>query len=180
MKRIKHATRLLLLPIAMITVCVVADTTAAQNQKASAAFVNADGKQIGTATLMQTPGGVLIDVNVSGVPAGEHGLHIHETGKCEPPTFESAGDHYDPTNAKHGYLAGKDYHVGDMPNQFVQDDGILRAHVFNPQVTLNEGEASLFDADGSALVIHTSADDYNSQPSGEAGDRLACAVIMQR
>jgi Cu-Zn family superoxide dismutase len=168
----------MLLPIAIIAAGVLAGSTAAQEQKASAVFMDAENKQIGTAMLTQTPSGVLIDIKVKGVPAGEHGFHIHETGKCEPPDFKSAGDHYNPTNAKHGYFAGNAKHAGDMPNQFVQD-GMLRAHVLNSQVTLKDGKATLFDADGAALVIHMGADDYHSQPSGEAGDRFACAVIMQ-
>jgi Cu-Zn family superoxide dismutase len=180
MKRVQHVKRLLLLPIALIAAGALAVSTEAQEQKASATFINANNEQIGTAMLTQTPGGVLIDINVKGVPSGEHGFHIHETGKCEPPDFKSAGGHYNPTNAKHGFVAGNDKHAGDMPNQFVQDDGVLRAHVLNSQVTLKDGEATLFDADGSALVIHMGADDYNSQPSGEAGERFACAVIMQR
>jgi Cu-Zn family superoxide dismutase len=74
---------------------------------------------------------------------------------------------------------GSDRHAGDLPNQFVQNDGVLQAHVLTSQVTLSAGQATLFDADGSALILHIKADDYTSQPSGEAGDRFACAVIMQ-
>jgi Cu-Zn family superoxide dismutase len=180
MKYIKHIKNLLLVPIALLTIGVVAGTLSAREQQARATFLNADGKPIGSATLTQTPSGVLIDITVTGGPAGPHALHIHETGICEAPGFTSAGDHYNPTDAKHGYIASSDRHAGDMPNQFVQDDGVLRAQILNPQVTLAAGKSTLFDADGSALVIHVNADDYVSQPSGAAGDRFACAVIMQR
>lgn len=169
--------RLQLLPAALLAACFLVGPVGAQNQQAKATFVNADGKQIGTATLLQTPSGVLIDVKVDGVPAGAHGFHIHETGKCDAPKFDSAGDHYNPADAKHGFAAGSERHAGDLPNQFVQADGVLQAHVFAPQVTLSAGKMTLFDADGSALIIHTKADDYASQPAGDAGDRFACAVI---
>jgi Cu-Zn family superoxide dismutase len=170
-----------LLSVAFLAICMVpGPLLGAQGQQARATFVTADGKHIGTAMLMQTPGGVLIDMKVDGVPAGEHALHIHETGKCDAPNFASAGDHYNPAGAKHGFVAGKDHHAGDLPNQFVQDGGMLRAHVLTPQVTLSAGKTTLFDADGSALVIHAKADDYASQPAGEAGDRFACAVILPR
>lgn len=169
--------RLLLLPLTLLVTCLVAGPLSAQSQQMSTTFVNADGKPIGTAMLKQTPSGVLIDINVSGLPPGAHALHIHETGKCDAPDFNSAGDHYNPTSAKHGFVAGREHHAGDMPNQFVQGDGVLQAQVLNPQVTLHTGKAALFDADGSALIIHAGADDYASQPAGEAGNRLACATI---
>jgi Cu-Zn family superoxide dismutase len=173
--------RLRLLPVALLATCVVVGSLfSAQNQQARATFVNADGKPIGTATLTQSPSGVLIDVKVDGVPAGAHAMHIHETGKCDAPDFKSAGDHFNPTGVKHGFIANGDHHAGDLPNQFVQNDGVLQAQVFTPQLTLGTGKTALFDADGSALIIHTRADDYASQPAGEAGDRFACAVIQQR
>lgn len=176
----KHIQPLLLLSMALLATCMVATPLHAVNQQASATFVNVHGKQIGTATLTQTPSGVLIDIKAEGIPAGAHALHIHETGKCNAPDFESAGDHYNPVGAKHGFVNGTDPHAGDLPNQFVQHDGVLQAHVLASQVTLSAGQATLFDTDGSALVLHTKADDYTSQPAGEAGDRFACAVIMQR
>jgi Cu-Zn family superoxide dismutase len=163
----------------LLVSCIVAGSPGAQDQQASAIFMNAAGKPIGTATLTQTPSGVLIDVTISGVPAGTHAFHIHETGKCEAPNFTSAGDHYNPMDAKHGYVTGNHHHAGDMPNQFVQNDGVLRTQVLNPQVTLGAGKATLFDADGSALILHVGTDDYTSQPAGAAGDRFACAVIKQ-
>jgi Cu-Zn family superoxide dismutase len=148
-------------------------------QMAYATFINQHGHQLGTATLTQTPHGVLITADLSGVPPGEHGFHIHETGRCDPPSFESAGAHYALRGQQHGYLGAGGAHAGDLPNQFVGQDGRLRTHVFTPSVTLRAGQATLFDADGSALVVHAKADDYRSQPAGEAGGRLACAVIQR-
>lgn len=139
-------------------------------------FVDGTGKVAGTATLRDTAEGVLIEAEVSGLPAGEWlGFHIHETGECDPATdFASAGGHYNPADRSHGYLADGGPHAGDMPNQYVGEDGVMRAHVFNSFVRLGEGEA---DITGRALVIHAESDDYESQPTGEAGDRLACAVV---
>ncbi|MGH2667702.1 MAG: superoxide dismutase family protein [Gemmatimonadales bacterium] len=144
-----------------------------------ATFVDAKGNEIGTASLMQTSRGVLIDANVSGLPPGEHAFHIHETGRCEAPTFESAGGHYAPRERQHGYLATRGPHAGDMPNREISGNGVLRDQVYNPEVTLSGGDAPLLDADGSALVIHAKPDDYKTQPSGNAGDRIACAVISK-
>lgn len=156
---------------------LVAPVSAQEMLTARADFIDNDGEAIGTAALSETPTGVLINVKVTGIPAGEHGFHIHETGSCETPDFQSAGGHYAPRGKLHGFLVEGGPHAGDMPNQFVQEDGILRAHIRNDRVTLGEGEGTLFDEDGSAFIIHADPDDYHSQPSGNAGPRLACAVI---
>jgi len=145
---------------------------------APASVIDSEGNSIGTATFEQTPSGVLISVSLEGVPPGEHGFHIHQTGICDPATgFKSAGGHFAPQGHEHGLKVEGGPHAGDMPNQFAAADGTLRAAVFDPNVTLGTGDNSLADADGSALVIHAGADDYTSQPSGAAGSRLACAVI---
>jgi Cu-Zn family superoxide dismutase len=145
---------------------------------AKAVFVDTKGKEIGSATLTQTPNGVLISADLSSLPPGEHGFHIHESGRCDAADgFKSAGDHYAPKKHEHGFKVKDGPHAGDMPNLFVGENGKLRIHVFNPRVSLDKGEATLFDSDGSALVVHAKADDYQSQPSGDSGDRIACAVI---
>jgi Cu-Zn family superoxide dismutase len=145
-----------------------------------AVFMNPEGKSIGSATLTETPSGVLISVELTGLPPGVHGFHFHELGRCDPATgFESAGGHYNPGAARHGYMVDGGPHAGDMPNQTVEQDGILKAEVFNSNVTFSSGRAPLFDQDGSALVVHATADDHRSQPSGNAGSRLACAVIQR-
>lgn len=146
---------------------------------ARAVFMNTEGESIGTATLIETPNGVLIRAELTNLPAGPHGFHIHETGACDAEGgFQSAGGHYNPTGAEHGYMVEGGPHAGDMPNQTVGDDGELRAEVFNTMISFN-GENPLFDDDGSALVVHATADDYMAQPAGAAGDRIACGVIQQ-
>jgi Cu-Zn family superoxide dismutase len=150
---------------------------AQDKQTAAANFVGADGKENGRAQLTAAAtGGVLIELEVSGLPANKWvGFHVHETGKCDAATHhESAGKHFNPTNAEHGLLAAKGPHAGDMPNQYVGQDGVLKAQVFDGMVSLDGKDNGIR---GRALMIHANSDDYRSQPSGDAGARLACAVI---
>lgn len=144
---------------------------------AAARFVDADGEAVGTAELSATAsGGVLINIEIEGLPEESWvAFHVHETGSCDHETdHESAGGHFNPGSKDHGYKSANGPHAGDMPNQYVPADGTLRAEVFNQAVTLAEGDNSIR---GRALMIHAKGDDYQSQPSGDAGDRLACAVI---
>lgn len=154
---------------------------AAGGGDATATLVDPDGKETGTAQLTQTPSGVLVRVDAKGIPAGEHAFHIHQTGRCDPDDgFASAGGHF-ALDHQHGFHVDGGPHPGDMPNVHVQDDGVFAVEVINTRVSLDSGEAGyLLDADGAALVIHAAADDYRSQPSGDAGDRIACGVIKAR
>jgi Cu-Zn family superoxide dismutase len=162
-------------------VCASTTVFAQPTQQAAATFFDLQGQKIGSATLTQTASGVLIEIDASNLPDGEHGFHIHETGVCDAAGgFKSSGGHFEPAQHQHGYEAEQGSHAGDMPNQFAAADGKLRAHVLNPNVTLADGPASVLDADGSALVLHADPDDYRSQPAGNAGDRIACAVIEKR
>jgi superoxide dismutase, Cu-Zn family len=179
--RFIHARRVFPLAGALVAIgftAGLAATAATGAEQAKATFQDGAGKQVGTATLTQTPAGVLIELDLKGLPPGEKAFHVHERGSCDAAGgFKSAGDHYDPRHNQHGLQAAKGPHAGDMPNQFVPQDGSLRAHVLNTAVTLTPGAASLFDGDGSALVLHSKADDYRSQPAGNAGDRIACGVV---
>jgi len=174
------------LPIAAATVAFAVSVgpavMAAHHEEAEesmeAVVIDAAGKEIGSVSLEQTPNGVLITASVDDLPAGEHGFHIHETGICDPAEgFKTAGGHYAPRKNAHGLREVAGHHAGDMPNQYADDHGQLRVQVMNVAVTLGPGFNSLMDADGSALVIHEGVDDYTSQPSGAAGNRLACAVL---
>jgi Cu-Zn family superoxide dismutase len=147
-------------------------------ETAHAELRNEQGKKVGAATLEETPHGVLITLDLDGVPPGTHALHIHEVGKCEPP-FKSAGGHFNPADKKHGLLSAAGMHAGDLPNITVPESGKLKVDVFATGVTLGGGANGLFDADGSSLVIHAGPDDYKSDPAGEAGARFACGVVVK-
>jgi len=156
---------------------IAASALPASAQSAKATLKTADGKDAGSATLTQTPSGVLIALAVKNLPAGEHAFHVHAVGKCESP-FTSAGGHFNPESRKHGLIAAEGHHAGDMPNLHIPASGDLNVEVLNTSVTLDKGKPnSLFDADGSALVVHAGKDDYKTDPTGEAGGRIACGVI---
>src|SRR3546814_5370840 len=107
-----------------------------------------------------------------------HGFHIHEACSCEPPAFESAGGHHNPACAKHGLLSPDGAHAGDLPNAHVGADGVLEGVRLAHGVTLGEdAEATLFPEGGTALVFHAMPDDYETDPAGDSGDRIACGVI---
>jgi Cu-Zn family superoxide dismutase len=137
------------------------------------ALVNSAGQSIGSVRAWQTPGGVSFRINASGLPHGIHGIHVHSVGRCDPPDFASAGSHWNPAARKHGLNNPAGAHAGDLPNVEVAANGVLGATV----VVSGASMASLLDADGSALVIHAAADDNVTDPSGNSGARIACAVI---
>ena len=162
--------------IAAITVTFAVGAHAQDKTSANASFVNMAGEANGKATLSGAADGVLIEIEVTGLPPGQWvAFHVHETGTCDHATgHESAGGHFNPTDAKHGFNTDGGPHAGDMPNQYVGADGTLRTQVFNGAVRLDEGETNIR---GKALMIHGGQDDYESQPSGDAGNRQACAII---
>lgn len=149
----------------------------------TAALMSADGNQAGTVKFRDTPSGVmLVSVRAEGLPAGPHGFHIHETGQCDAAGgFKSAGGHF-AAGAKHGILTEGGPHPGDLPNVIVAGDGTVDVEFFVPGLSAEGGwfgKAGLFDEDGTAVVMHSGADDYASQPSGAAGDRILCGVIEE-
>ena len=146
---------------------------------ASATILDTDGNEIGTAELTQTPNyGVLIRLDVEGLEPGGHGFHIHETGQCTPPDFGTTGGHYAPRGRSHGVLHPHGRHAGDLMNLHIPDSGDVRTERLAEHVSLIPGTSGfLLDDDGSALVVHANPDDYESQPAGAGGPKLACGVI---
>jgi len=137
-------------------------------------LINASGQTIGTVRAWQTAGGVTFRVIASGLPHGVHGVHVHAVGKCDPPDFASAGPHWNPTGKKHGMSNPAGPHAGDLPNVVVKANGVLGATLVLSAASMS----SLIDADGAALVIHAAADDNMTDPSGNSGARIACAVLQ--
>ncbi|QNP46898.1 superoxide dismutase family protein [Sphingomonas sediminicola] len=123
--------------------------------------------------MFSEPTGIMLRINASGFPAGQHGVHLHSVGKCEAPKFTSAGPHWNPTEKKHGHRNPAGYHMGDLGNLGVGADGKLVVALLVPEATLD----GIRDADGTALVLHAKADDEVTDPSGNSGDRIACAVL---
>jgi Cu-Zn family superoxide dismutase len=171
----KHATWL---AAGVLTLALMGTSAAWAAETAHADLKNAEGQSVGMATLEQTPHGVLIHLDITNLPPGSHAFHIHETGKCEPP-FKSAGGHFNPTGKQHGIENPKGMHAGDEPNITVPEGGKLKVDVFATGVTLGKGKNSLFHEGGTSLVVHAGPDDYKSDPAGNAGDRIACGVIMK-
>lgn len=147
-------------------------------------LVNSSGEIIGEVRGGDSDDGATLLVDAQGLAPGEHAIHIHEIGMCEAPSFESAGPHWNPTNRQHGALNPQGQHMGDLENVTVGEDGRLRVQVVVPGTYLRSegrevrpGAHQILDASGAALVIHAQADDYRTDPSGNAGDRIACATL---
>lgn len=169
------------LHIALVAVALALSGADAQAQQrtAHAEMRDAHGTVVGTVELTETPNyGVLLRIQLDGIEPGDHAFHIHQTGRCEAPSFDSAGGHYAPRGRMHGILHPHGKHAGDLPNVHVPASGEVHTERLAHEVTLLPGATgSLFDDDGSAIVVHAGADDYESQPAGDGGPKVACGVI---
>ena len=144
----------------------------------SARLTLANGVPAGTAQLVAAGDTLSLAIAVTGIPEGEHGFHLHTTGKCERPDFSSAGGHLNPGDEGHGLDDDDGSHLGDLPNLVVQSNGTVTTTV-DLRGSRSDVEAFVFDSDGTAVMIHADPDDGTSEPSGNAGPRIACGVLTR-
>jgi superoxide dismutase, Cu-Zn family len=159
--------------------CAIAVFGQGAPKSARANIVNAQGQTIGTARILAAKDGIKIEVKVSQLPPGVHGIHIHNVGKCDGPDFVSAGPHLNPYTKKHGKESPAGPHAGDLLNIDVKADGTAKATLQDAMVTLGDGPNSVFHDGGTSIVIHAKEDDYKTDPAGNSGPRIACGVIQK-
>ena len=141
---------------------------------ANTTLIDSQGRRLGTAAVVPSKSGGLLVLKLKGVPPGEHGLHLHATGACDPPSFASAGPHYNPANRKHGAKNPQGPHAGDLPNVVAHPDSSIDTTLAIPSAAvaaIGSGRAA------KALVLHAQQDDLTTDPSGNSGDRIACGVL---
>ena len=171
-----------LLPLALaLAACHTGAVPGAGGSRhASATLVDAGGRNVGMVQLAERPGSVALTGTLHDLPPGSHGIHFHAVGQCDgAAAFASAGAHFNPGARKHGLDSPEGPHAGDLPIVVVAADGRATLDMSTDRVTLGEGPSSLFDADGSALVLHAAPDDQRTDPSGNSGARIACGVVKR-
>lgn len=144
---------------------------------ASAALRDASGRNVGTASVTEEESGLRVRIEASALPQGVHGAHVHAVGRCDGPDFTSAGPHWNPSGREHGTLNPQGPHHGDLPNLLVGTDGRGTLEFVHPAGRVGRGDGAMLDGDGASLVIHATADDYRTDPSGNSGARIACGVL---
>ena len=171
---------LLVATAAALSGCAMTDEPQRAPRTASApvaVLLAPDGSARGTVRLLQAHGEVLVRVEAERLPPGVHGAHIHAIGRCDPPGFTSAGPHWNPTGRQHGRDNPAGPHMGDIPNIIIGPNGRGTLEFTVPNAWVRSGTTPVLDADGGSFVIHASADDNRSDPSGNSGARIACAVL---
>ncbi len=143
----------------------------------SADLRDPDGATLARATLSQAGDAVQVRLEAAGLPAGTYGAHVHMTGRCDAPDFDSAGGHWNPTEHQHGRDNPEGAHLGDLPNLIVAADGSGAITFDIAGATLRGGDNAVLDEDGAAVIVHADPDDYRTDPSGNSGARIACGVV---
>jgi Cu-Zn family superoxide dismutase len=173
------AAILLLVTVVVAGGCAGARTSSSEPGRiAWAELKNKDGESVGSAVLRQEDGRVRIVVQARGLTPGRHGIHVHAVGRCEAPGFQSAGDHFNPLGQMHGLENPGGPHAGDLPNLEADASGRVEYVAMTDRVSLVPGPATVFDVDGSAIVVHETADDQRTDPSGNSGARLLCGALV--
>jgi len=145
-------------------------------------LIDANGDAVGLATFTENADGVTVHILVEGLSPGEHGWHLHEFGVCDPngaEPFSSAGEHWNPTVQPHGAPDADEHHVGDFGNLEASADGLADIEITTTDFTFEAGLNSVFDEDGTSIVVHEGRDDLTTQPSGNSGPRYACGVVAE-
>jgi len=163
--------------IGTLSACRPQVETGSPSPAGRATLRNASGATIGVLLLTPSTGGIRITGGLAALPAGSHGIHLHQVGKCDAPDFATAGAHLNPTGLHHGLENPIGPHAGDLPNITASSSGTATVDLSTPRVSLDGSAAGVFDADGTAIVVHAAPDDQKTDPSGNSGARIACGVI---
>ena len=163
--------------VVILPACATARTSDTAMTTATASLRNASGTTLGVVRLESVAGGVRLTGQLTGLTPGAHGIHLHAVGRCDSPGFTSAGDHFNPRSMKHGLVNPEGPHAGDMPSIAADANGRAVVDHTTALVTLGGGANGVFDADGTAVVVHASGDDQRTDPSGNSGARIACGVV---
>lgn len=174
----KHAIVLATPLLALLAACQSVADEQPSDRLAQATLQLANGQPAGTAQVLSNGSQVNVTVSLTGISPGVHGMHLHTTGSCEAPEFTSAGGHLNPHSRQHGTENPAGSHLGDLPNVTIGSNGTGTASA-TLHGTRDEVLAQLFDADGTSIVVHASADDYRTDPSGNSGGRIACGVLTR-
>lgn len=178
--------------IAVIVACgpreEIADTAASDTMNVPSALNDsvaqvmavvrdASGRELGTLVLAGSSGGISVSGQLRGLAPGEHAMHLHGVGRCDPPAFESAGEHWNPTSRRHGRDNPQGPHHGDLPNVTVGTDSLATVQAVTAGGMLRGDSTALLDTDGAAVIVHAGSDDYRTDSAGASGNPIACGVV---
>jgi Cu-Zn family superoxide dismutase len=163
------------MPLVAVIACCAAGTA----EDVTVRLTTAQRQDAGTATIKSVSHGVIVQLKAKNLSAGEHGIHFHQSAKCDPPDFKTAGPHFNPDGKKHGLKNPEGHHAGDMNNLTVAANGTARTTIVDNDVDLGDDSHSLFSNGGTSLIIHVKPDDMKTDPAGNSGDRIACGVITK-